>query len=133
MIKIGAKKLENPILAKVEELSGQNLFTCYFCGTCSASCPFSLAMDIAPDKVIRYLQFGKSEILSAKTPWVCSACFTCAVRCPRNLDIAKIMEALRLLKIRKNIDITKLESLSDEELEELPQLALVSNFRKKTG
>ncbi|MEW6070352.1 MAG: 4Fe-4S dicluster domain-containing protein [Candidatus Thermoplasmatota archaeon] len=133
MIKIKSKKIENPILAKVEELSAQNLFTCYFCGTCSAGCPFTSEMDITLDKVIRYLQFGKSEVLSAKTPWICATCFTCAVRCPRNLDIAKIMEALRLLKLRKNIDVTGISKLSSEELEDLPQIALVSNLRKKTG
>jgi heterodisulfide reductase subunit C len=90
-------------------------------------------MDITPDKLIRYLQFNKLEVLDSKTPWLCATCFTCSVRCPRNLDIAKIMEALRLLKLRKNIDMTKLEKLSEKELEELPQLALVSNLRKKTS
>lgn len=133
MIKIPAKKLENKILAKVEELSAQNLFSCYACGTCASSCPFSAELDITVDKVIRYILFNKSEVLNARTPWLCAACFTCVVRCPRNIDIAKIMDALRQIKLRKNIDIVELSKLECEALEEIPQVAFVSNFRRKTA
>ena len=41
------------LLAEVEELSGENLFACYQCGTCSAGCPFIEDMDLGPDEVIR--------------------------------------------------------------------------------
>ncbi|KYK29316.1 hypothetical protein AYK20_05835 [Thermoplasmatales archaeon SG8-52-1] len=107
-------------LAKeVEELSGVNLFGCYQCGTCSAGCPYVEEMDL--------------KVLNSKTIWLCSSCFTCAERCPRDINITKIMEALRQIILRKNIDKTKLTMLTKEEKEVIPQLAFVCLFRKNVG
>jgi heterodisulfide reductase subunit C len=121
-------------LDKVQELSGENLNACYQCGTCSAGCPFVEEMDILPERIIRLTILGEKErVLSTKTPWICAACFTCVVRCPRGLDLAKIMEAIRQLKLRKRkgVDETKIEGIED--IKHLPQAALVSNLRKQTG
>jgi heterodisulfide reductase subunit C len=127
-------KTDREFLDRVQELSGENLNECYQCGTCTAGCPFAEEMDILPERIIRLTILGEKErVLSAKTPWICAACFTCAVRCPRGLDIAKIMEAIRQIKLRKRkeVDETKVEKIED--IEHLPQAALVSNFRKQTG
>jgi aryl-alcohol dehydrogenase-like predicted oxidoreductase len=43
------------------------------------------------------------------------------------------MEALRVLVTRDKINYVELSSLTPEQLEELPQIALISNFRKFTG
>ena len=121
-------------LAKeVEELSGVNLFGCYQCGTCSAGCPYVEEMDLTPDEVIRYIILDRKEVLNSKTIWLCSSCFTCAERCPRDINITKIMEALRQIILRKNIDKTKLTMLTKEEKEVIPQLAFVCLFRKNIG
>jgi heterodisulfide reductase subunit C len=125
-------KRDMEFLDKVQELSGENLNECYQCGTCSGGCPFVEEMDILPDRLIRLVILGEKErVLSAKTPWICAACFTCAVRCPRGLDLAKIMEAIRQIKLRKNVDETKIEKIED--IKHLPQAALVGNLRKQTG
>jgi len=127
-------KLKKGELAKeVEELSGENLFGCYQCGTCSAGCPYIEEMDLTPDEVIRYLILDRKEVLNSKTIWLCSSCFTCAERCPRDINITKIMEALRQIILRKNIDKTKLTKLTKEEKEVIPQLAFVCLFRKNVG
>ena len=127
-------KLKKGELAKeVEELSGENLFGCYQCGTCSAGCPYIEEMDLTPDEVIRYLILDRKEVLNSKTIWLCSSCFTCAERCPRDINITKIMEALRQIILRKNIDKTKLTMLTKEEKEAIPQLAFVCLFRKNVG
>ena len=42
-IKIGPEEKE--FIAKVEEISGQNVYSCYQCGKCSAGCAFSYKMD----------------------------------------------------------------------------------------
>ena len=127
-------KLKKGELAKeVEELSGENLFGCYQCGTCSAGCPYIEEMDLTPDEVIRYLILDRKEVLNSKTIWLCSSCFTCAERCPRDINITKIMEALRQIILRKNIDKTKLTLLTKEEKEAIPQLAFVCLFRKNVG
>jgi len=109
IIDINSLQLKKGELAKeVEELSGENLFGCYQCGTCSAGCPFIEDMDLSPDEVIRYVILDKKEVLNSKTIWLCAACYTCAERCPRDINITKIMEALRQIILRKNIDKTKL-------------------------
>ena len=121
-------------LAKeVEELSGENLFACLQCGTCSAGCPYVEEMDLTPDEVIRYIILDRKEVLNSKTIWLCSSCFACAERCPKDINITKIMEALRQIILRKNIDKTKLTKITTEEKESIPQLAFVCLFRKNIG
>ncbi len=140
-----AKKLEGTIniedlklkkgdlVKEVEELCGENLFGCYQCGTCSAGCPFIDDMDLSPDEVIRYVILDKQEVLNSKTIWLCSSCFTCAERCPRDINITKIMEALRQIILRRKIDRTNLAEISKDEKEAIPQIAFVSLFRKNIG
>jgi heterodisulfide reductase subunit C len=121
------------LVKEVEDLCEENLFGCYQCGTCAAGCPFVDDMDLAPDEVIRYVVLDRKEVLSSKTIWLCSSCFTCAERCPRDINITKIMEALRQIILRKKIDQTNLKKISKKERETVPQLALVSLFRKNVG
>jgi heterodisulfide reductase subunit C len=121
------------LLQEVEDLCGENLFGCYQCGTCSAGCPFIDEMDLSPDEVIRYVILDRKEVLNSKTIWLCSSCFTCAERCPRDINITKIMEALRQIILRKKIDKTSLKKLSKDEKETIPQMAFVSLFRKNVG
>jgi len=90
------------LIKEVEDLCSENLFGCYQCGTCSAGCPFVEEMDLSPDEVIRYVILDRKEVLNSKTIWLCSSCFTCAERCPRDINITKIMEALRQIILRKN-------------------------------
>jgi heterodisulfide reductase subunit C len=121
------------LLSEVEELSGENLYACYQCGTCSAGCPYIDDMDLTPDEVIRYVILDRKEVLNSKTIWLCSSCFTCAERCPRDLNITKIMEALRQIILRKKIDHTKVVNIPNKDRKAIPQLAFVSLFRKNIG
>ena len=131
---IDALNFKKGELAKeVEELCGENLFGCYQCGTCTAGCPFIDEMDLGPDEVIRYVILDKKEVLNSKTIWLCASCFTCAERCPRDINITKIMEALRQIILRKNIDKTNLVEIPKDEKETIPQVAFVSLFRKNIG
>lgn len=133
-VELSIERLRNGFTEKIEEISGQNVFSCYQCGKCSAGCPFSFAMDLLPSQIIRMVQLGLAEeIGDSKTMWLCSSCFTCGVRCPRGVDMAKIMEALRLMVTRDKINYVEPSSLTRQQLEELPQIALISNFRKFTG
>jgi heterodisulfide reductase subunit C len=129
--KIVFKKGE--LAKEVEDLCGENLFGCYQCGTCSAGCPYVDEMDLTPDEVIRYVILDRSEVLSSKTIWLCSACFTCAERCPRDINITKIMEALRQIILRRKIDRSHTHKIPKKEREAIPQIAFVSLFRKNIG
>ena len=117
------------ILAKVEELSGENLYACYQCGKCSAGCPMVEEMDLLPNQIIVLIIRGEEQVIETSTPWVCAQCYQCGVRCPKEVDITKIMEALRLLKLRKNEDYIQLTRIKKN----LPQIAVVSASRKYTG
>ncbi len=121
------------LVKEVMELSGENLYGCYQCGTCSAGCPFVEEMDLSPDEIIRYVILDRKEVLNSKTIWLCSSCFTCAERCPRDINITKIMEALRQIILRKSIDKTVLKCISNEKKSKIPQIAFVSLFRKNVG
>jgi len=132
--KIDSLKLKKGDLEKeVEELCGENAFGCYQCGTCSAGCPFIEDMDLSPDEVLRYIVLDRKEVLNSKTIWLCASCYTCAERCPRDINITKIMEALRQILLRNKMDKTHVSKLSKKEKETIPQLAFVSLFRKNVG
>jgi heterodisulfide reductase subunit C len=75
----------------------------------------------------------EEEIANSKTVWVCASCLACAVNCPRGFDLSKVMEAIRLLTLRKNVDQIRPEDISPQQRCELPQIAMVSGLRKFTG
>ena len=131
-IKIGQE--EKDFIVKVEEISGQNVYSCYQCGKCSAGCAFSHKMDKSVNQFIHLIQLGqKKRVLDANTHWICASCFTCTVRCPREIDVAALMEAIREISLRENPEKIRIADLPKESLGKLPNIALVSNFRKKTG
>lgn len=121
------------LLEKVEELSGEKVFSCHKCGKCSAGCPIGTIMDIRPHQVIELVQANDMTVLNSRTIWLCASCFQCATRCPKDVDLTRVMEALRLLILRSDIDQVQISHLKKEDLEELPPVALVSNFRKSTS
>jgi len=114
---------------RVEELSGQSPYRCYQCGKCSAGCPFADSMDMLPNQVLRLVQLGDEKVLETGAPWSCASCLACEVRCPRGVDIAKVMEAVRLLALRKGESPVTLGSVPAERL---PQIAVVGVSRKMT-
>lgn len=133
-INISQRKIKDPFVAKVQELSGQNLLACYQCGKCSAGCPAVSQMDILPNQIIRYAQLGfKDELLKSKSIWICASCMTCNARCPKGINIAEVIEAIRQILLRKREDYLKIEELSDEEKTKLPPIAMVSSMRKFTS
>jgi len=123
---ISAATVTSPLLRKVETISGQNLSLCYQCGKCSATCPLAPQMDLMPHLVVRYLQLGLEQVFDAKSYWLCATCFSCETQCPRGLDVSKICEALRTIKLRNDLRDLKIEKLPLE----MPQQGLVSAFRK---
>jgi heterodisulfide reductase subunit C len=120
-------------LRRITELSGVSVTRCEQCGICSVACPLVSGMDITPAEMMRTVQLGQEKVTSTKTIWVCASCFTCTVRCPRGLDPSKVAEALRQVKLRKAMDYIDIMEIPAEEMRQLPQIALVSAFRKLTG
>jgi heterodisulfide reductase subunit C len=133
-VTISPKRLRREFVRKVKELSGENLQSCYQCGMCSGVCPAAPDMDLSPRQVIELARLGmQEEIAESKTVWICATCLACTVNCPRGFDLSKLMEAIRLLTLRKNVDHIRPEDISPQERCELPQIAMVSGLRKFTG
>ena len=133
-INISKRKIKDPFVTKVEEISGQNLLACYQCGKCSAGCPAVSDMDILPNQIIRYAQLGfKDELIRSKSIWICASCFTCNARCPKGINIAEVIEAIRQILLRKREDHLKIEKLSDADKEDVPPIAIISSMRKFTS
>src|SRR4030043_943488 len=93
-------------LAKlVRKECGENVFLCYQCQKCSAGCPVVEHFDLAPNQVMRAIQFGQKEmVLHSKTIWLCARGETCATRCPHDINITKIMDALKIMAQREGIE-----------------------------
>lgn len=90
------------LLAQVTEESGVRASRCYQCGKCSAGCPVAFAMDKTPREIMRLVQLGLiDEALKSHTIWLCASCDTCSTRCPREVDIARVMETLRIIAKKK--------------------------------
>jgi heterodisulfide reductase subunit C len=133
-VTISSKRLGSEFVKKVKELSGENLQLCYQCGMCTGVCPAASNMDLSPRQVIELARLGmQDEIAESKTVWICASCLACTVNCPRGFDLSRLMEAIRLLTLRKNVDHVKPEQIPLEERDDIPQIAMVSGLRKFTG
>jgi heterodisulfide reductase subunit C len=119
---------------RIAEISGENIFACMQCGTCSAVCPMVDSMGITTRQGIHYLQFGCTEkVKDARIGEFCASCHACEVRCPRGIDVPRVYEAVRLLTLRQNEDLIKPQEIPQETMTEAPQIAFVSTFRKLTS
>lgn len=133
-VTISPERVRRGFVLKVKELSGENLQSCYQCGLCSGNCPAASGMDISPRRIIELARLGlEEEIADSRTVWLCASCLACAVNCPRGFDLSRMMEAIRLLTLRKSIDHVRPEEMPPQERCDLPQIAMVSGFRKFTG
>ncbi len=133
-IEISDKTVKHEFIEKIKELSGQDIYMCFQCGTCGGACPMSEQMDTLPRKIMRMLQLGMADRISElQTGWHCASCHSCSVNCPRGIDLARVMEAVRLLVLRKNINKIEPSRLPEGVVRELPQIALVAGFRKLTS
>jgi heterodisulfide reductase subunit C len=85
---------------RVLEKTGVDVARCYQCGKCSAGCPLAAEMDLPPSQIMHLLQLREfpefaEMALRSHTIWLCLTCEICYCRCPMELDIPKVMDALR--------------------------------------
>ena len=117
---------------KVEEMSGASVLKCMRCGKCSATCPNYDEMEYHPHEFVYMVEKGEVEkLMASKSIFTCMSCMACLERCPRNVEPAKIIEAVKLIKIRKQGENhLKPEQVAESIDPELPAQAITSAFRK---
>lgn len=123
---------ENNDKETILRISGVDVLKCMKCGKCSGTCPSYDEMEYHPHEFVYMVERGNIEpLLNSKSLYTCLSCFACIERCPRDVEPAKLVEAVRLLVIRKqgqnHMDSEMIPELLDEDL---PQQAIVSAFRK---
>lgn len=96
-------KLAEAVMAE----SGQNVNICFQCGKCAAGCPISYAMDQKPAQLIHAIRLGMDDLaFESTTMWLCASCETCTTRCPQELDVAKVMDAVKITAVRQGVKPT---------------------------
>lgn len=113
-------------------ISGVNPKKCMVCGKCSATCPNYDSMEYHPHQFVQMVENGEVEkLLTSKSLYACLSCFACLERCPRQVEPAKLIEAVRLFVERKrgnqHLNAEDVPSHLDDET---PQQVIVSAFRK---
>jgi heterodisulfide reductase subunit C len=82
----------------------EKLRNCMQCGSCTATCASSYAMDYTPRQLWHMVRLGlKDEVLSSRTLWLCSSCYSCTLRCPRDLPLTETIGTLKRLAIEEGI------------------------------
>ena len=124
--------VKNNVMQDVEHMTGVNLRKCMKCGKCSATCPAYDEMEYHPHQFVYMVEKGDVEKLAASTSvFKCLSCMACVERCPRGVEPAKVVEAVRLLQIRKQgMNHLTPDAVPAMLNDELPQQAIVSAFRK---
>lgn len=117
---------------QILRMSGVNPLKCMRCGKCSATCPSYDEMEYHPHQFVYMVETGDLEpLVNSTSIYQCLSCFACVDRCPRNVEPAKLIEALRLTVIREkganHLLADKIPALLDDEM---PQQAIVSAMRK---
>jgi heterodisulfide reductase subunit C len=117
---------------EILNVSGVNPKKCMICGKCSGTCPNYDAMEYHPHQFVQMVENGEIEkLLSTKSIYACLSCFACLERCPRQVEPAKLIQAVRDVVERKrgpqHLQAEAVPSYLDGEI---PQQAIVSAFRK---
>lgn len=119
---------------QVLRTSGVNVLKCMRCGKCSATCPSYDEMEYHPHQFVYMVEKGDIEkLMNSESLYKCLTCFACVERCPRNVEPAKVVEAVRLTAVRQqNNNHLIPDQIPDMLDDDLPQQAIVTAFRKYT-
>jgi len=82
----------------------EKIKVCIQCGTCTASCPTSWAMDIKPREIMGLFRAGRlDKVLRSNSVWICASCYSCTVRCPSGVKVSDVMYALRAIGMKHGL------------------------------
>lgn len=105
-ITIKKERTDEKLLEQVKQDSGVNLDLCLQCRKCSHGCPAATYTGTSPSEIIRMLQLGAGdEILDQEFIWLCASCGTCYERCPMKINMADVVDSLRIIASAKNAKV----------------------------
>ncbi len=82
-------------LDKVTDVAGaESMGWCYQCGQCVPVCPVDNVGEYGPLRIFRQLQIGV-DLFKSDELWKCTSCNQCLRVCPKEVDMMKIMPAIR--------------------------------------
>ncbi|HBB42475.1 MAG TPA: heterodisulfide reductase [Treponema sp.] len=118
--------------SQLEAISGVNTKKCMVCGKCSGTCPNYDEMEYHPHQFVQMVENGEIEKLMASSSiYKCLSCFACLERCPRQVEPAKLIEAVRLaVERQRGPQHLNAEDVAQYLDADMPQQAIVSAFRK---
>ena len=91
---------------EIQRCSGTSPSACFQCHKCSTGCPIGPDMDLLPSQIMRLVHFGaEEEVLGSRAIWLCASCEACTTRCPMDIDIAAVMDALRILAVERQTPV----------------------------
>ena len=87
--------------------SGVNPLKCMRCGKCTGACPAYDEMKYHPHQFVNMVERGRiAELMEDNSIYRCLSCFACLERCPRQVEPAKLIEAVRLVCIVSRVPTT---------------------------
>ena len=137
-------KIDAALAQEIRKRSGENVFLCYQCKKCASGCPNRQFMDSTPAELMRYIQLGMvDEAMKKNTVWYCLSCQTCNARCPQDIDIAHVIDIIRILirekKIKADADTKNMRLLNwiwmkiIRYMGRMYELAMIGAFNVFTG
>ena len=96
------KKMDPSFKYRIAEgETGEDIYNCFACGTCTAVCPErDLDPLYSPRKVIKTALLGmKEKVYDNRFVEICSTHYRCLEQCPQGVQIPKLMFAIRELAI----------------------------------
>jgi heterodisulfide reductase subunit C2 len=91
---------------EVGRRSGTPVGACFQCHKCSTGCPIGPEMDYLPSQIMRLVHLGAdAEVLGSRAIWLCATCQACTTRCPMGIDVAAVMDTLRIMAIARQVAV----------------------------
>lgn len=97
---------DGELLAEVSRRADTPVAACFQCHKCTTGCPVGPDADLLPSQVMRLLHLGAADaVLQSQAIWLCASCEACTTRCPMDIDVAGVMDALRMIAIERQVPV----------------------------
>ena len=113
-------------------MSGVEPRKCMRCGKCSGTCPAYDEMEYHPHQFVYMVENGQiDKLMQSKSIFKCLTCFACIERCPRQVEPAKLVEAVRnLVEREQNANHMTADDIPAKLDPDTPQQLLMAALRK---